>query len=144
LLLLGGFVAITVFVAPVINVALALALLLALLGALAHAFWLWSGVGAWRWIAYVTWPGAALTFLIFIPVSGLLPPALGIAILLLLLAGGLFYVLFFMRRHSEEMKRRLVDGVNGLARLRGWAKSTRPIGQGRESGTSEQRNRSAD
>ncbi len=144
LLLLGGFVAITVFVAPVINVALALALLLALLGALAHAFWLWSSAGAWRWIAYVTWPAAALTFLIFIPVSGLLPPALGIAIMLLLLAGGLSYVLFFMRRHPEEMKRRLVDGATGLSRLRGWAKGVRPIGQGREPGTSEQGNGSAD
>ena len=37
LLLLGGLATITVFVAPVINVALALTLLFALLGALAHA-----------------------------------------------------------------------------------------------------------
>ena len=67
LLLLGGLATITVFVAPVINVALALTLLFALLGALAHAFWLWSGQRAWRWVSYALWPAAALTFLIFIP-----------------------------------------------------------------------------
>ena len=43
LLLLGGLVAITVFVAPVINTALALTLLFAALAGLAHAFWVWSG-----------------------------------------------------------------------------------------------------
>ena len=40
LLLLGGLSAITVWVTPVIHVALAMTLLFALLGGLAHAFWL--------------------------------------------------------------------------------------------------------
>jgi hypothetical protein len=104
LVLLGGLVTITVFVAPVINVALVLTMLFALLGALAHGFWLWSGQRAWRWFSYALWPAAAITFLIFIPLSGLMPPALGIAIMLLLLASGLFYAIYFLRRHAEAIK----------------------------------------
>jgi hypothetical protein len=110
LVLLGGMATITVFVAPVINVALALSLLFALLGALAHGFWLWSGQPAWRWVSYALWPAAAITFLIFIPLSGLIPPALGIAIMLLLLASGLLYAIYFLRRHAEDIKSRLTGG----------------------------------
>jgi hypothetical protein len=103
LALLGGLSTITIFVAPIINVALALALLFALLGGLAHAFWLWSGQAAWRWITYGTWPAAAITFLVFLPVSGVLPPALGIAIILLLAAGGLIYLVSYLRRRAEKI-----------------------------------------
>jgi hypothetical protein len=103
LALLGSLTTITVFVAPIINTALALALLFALLGGLAHAFWLWSGQEAWRWITYVTWPAAAITFLIFLPVSGVLPPALGIAIMLFLSAGGLIYLVYYLRRRAEDI-----------------------------------------
>jgi hypothetical protein len=103
LALLGGLASITVFVAPMINTALALALLFALLGGLAHAFWLWSGQAAWRWITYVTWPAAAITFLVFLPVSGMLPPALGIAIMLILGAGGLMYLVYYLRRRAENI-----------------------------------------
>ena len=110
LMLLGGLTTITVFVAPVINVALALTLLFALLGALAHAFWLWSGQRAWRWVSYALWPAAAITFLVFIPVSGLMPPALGIAIMLLLLASGLLYAIYFLRRHADDIKGGLAGG----------------------------------
>jgi hypothetical protein len=110
LLLLGGLATITVFVAPVINVALALTLLFALLGALAHAFWLWSGQRAWRWVSYALWPAAAITFLIFIPLSGLMPPALGIAIMLLLLASGLLYAIYFLRGHADDLKSGLAGG----------------------------------
>jgi hypothetical protein len=118
LLLLGGLATITVFVAPVINVALALTLLFALLGALAHAFWLWSGQQAWRWLSYALWPAAAVTFLIFIPLSGLMPPALGIAVMLLLLASGLLYAITFLRRHAEEIQSRLAGG----GYRRGWSR----------------------
>src|SRR5512137_1742975 len=54
LALIGGLAAITVFVAPIINTALALALLFALLAGLAHAFSFWSGWAreAWRWVAF--------------------------------------------------------------------------------------------
>jgi hypothetical protein len=111
LFLLGGLVTITVLVAPVINTALALALLMAALGALAHAFGLWSGQRAWRWIGYITWPAALVAFLIFIPVSGLLPPALGIGLILFLAAGGLLYLLLYLRRRAEETRITL-DGRN--------------------------------
>ena len=117
-LLLGGLATITVFVAPVINVALALTLLFALLGALAHGFWLWTGQPAWRWVSYALWPAAAITFLIFIPVSGLMPPALGIAIMLLLLAGGLLYAIYFLRRHADDIR----SGLAGVGYRPGWPK----------------------
>jgi hypothetical protein len=110
LALLGGLASITVFVAPIINTALAMALLFALLGGLAHAFWLWSEQVAWRWITYVTWLAAAVTFLVFIPVSGVLPPALGIAIMLILGAGGLIYLVYYLRRRAEDVKGRLAGG----------------------------------
>lgn len=103
-LMLGGLAAVTVFVAPIINTALAMALLFALLGALAHAFWVWSGRQPWRWVTCVTWPAAAVTFLIYIPVSGFLPPALGIAIMLLLAAGGLLYGVYELRRRWRHVQ----------------------------------------
>jgi len=107
LMLLGGLSAITVFLAPIINTALALGLLFALLGGLAHAFWVWSGQAAWRWVTYVAWPAAAISLAIFIPVSGLLPTALGIAILLFLIAGALVYAVSRLRRYAEEIRARL-------------------------------------
>jgi len=119
LLLLGGLTAITVFVAPVINVALALTMLFALLGALAHGFWLWSGRRAWRWVSYALWPAAAITFLIFIPLSGLMPTALGIAIMLLLLASGLLYAIYFLRRHADDIK----SGLETGSYRSGWSRS---------------------
>jgi hypothetical protein len=128
LLLLGGLTTITVFVAPVINTALALTLLFALLGALAHGFWLWSGQRAWRWVTYVTWPAAAITFLVFIPVSGLLPTALGIAIMLLLMASGVLYGIYFLRRRTEDIKSRLAGGIFPPAWRRGRAERAEPLG----------------
>ncbi len=107
LLLLGGLATLTVFIAPVINTALALTLLFAALGGLAHAFFVWSGQAAWSWLSYVLWPATAIAFLVFIPVSGLLPPALGIGVMLFLLAGGLVYLLSFLRRHAEDLRSRI-------------------------------------
>ena len=109
LALIGGLASITVFVAPIINTALALALLFALSGGLAHAFWLWSGQAAWRWITYVTWLGAAITFLVFLPVSGVLPPAVGIGIMLILGAGGLIYLVYYLRRRAENINQSLTQ-----------------------------------
>ena len=111
LALLGGLATITVFVAPVINTALALALLFAALGGLAHAFWVWSGQPAWRWLTYVAWPAAALTFLIYLPASGVLPPTLGIAIILFLAAGGLIYLVDYLRRRAEGIRAVLPDAA---------------------------------
>jgi|GEM_PF-1518794 len=107
LLLLGGLAALTVFLAPIINTALALALLFALLGGLAHAFWLWSGGAGWRWLSYGAWVAAGGAFTIFIPLSGWLPPALGIAVLLFILAAGLIYLLALLRRHADALRTRL-------------------------------------
>ncbi len=122
LLLIGGLATITVFVAPIINTALALTLLFAALAGLAHAFWLWSGQEPWRWVTYALWPAAAITFLVFIPVSGILPTALGIGVMLLLLAGGLVYLLAFLRRHAAEIRSRLT-GVAPPSNRTGAARS---------------------
>jgi hypothetical protein len=121
LALLGGLSTLTVFVAPIINPALALGLLFALLGGVAHVFWLWSEQPAWRWITYATWPVAVIAFLVYIPVSGLLPPALGIGILCFLLAGGLIYLVYYLRRRVEDVRASLpqaptlvaADGAEG-------------------------------
>jgi len=103
LALIGGLASITVFVAPIINTALALALLSAVSAGLAHAFWFWSGQAAWRWVAFAAWLAAAIAFLIFVPVSGVLPPAVGIGIMLILVAGGLMYLLYYLRRRAENV-----------------------------------------
>jgi hypothetical protein len=112
LALIGGLASITVFVAPIINTALALALLFALLAGLAHAFGLWSGQAreAWRWVAFAGWLAAAIAFLVYVPVSGVLPPALGIAIMLILGAGGLMYLLYYLRRRAENIRGTLTQG----------------------------------
>jgi hypothetical protein len=104
LALLGGLTAITVLVAPLINPALAIALLFAGLAGMAHAFWVWSGVRYWRWLANLAWPAAAITFAIYIPLSGVLPAALGIAILLFLIAGALVYLISILRRQSAAIR----------------------------------------
>ena len=106
LALIGGLASITVFVAPILNTALALALLFAVSAGLAHAFGFWSGQArqAWRWVAFVAWLAAAIAFLIFVPVSGVLPPAIGIGIMLILGAGGLMYLLYYLRRRAENVK----------------------------------------
>lgn len=113
LVLLGGLVAVTVFVAPVLNAALALTLLFAALGGLAYGFSAWSGQTPWRWLAYFLFVATAIAFLVFIPVSGLLPPALGIGIMLLLLAAGLVYALSYLRRWRDELCERLTTDLTG-------------------------------
>jgi hypothetical protein len=107
LMLLGGLIAVTVWVAPVLTPALAMALLFALVGGLAHAIWLWGAHPAWRWISYAAWSGAIVSFLILIPVSGMLPRALSIAITLFLAASGLFYVLYAVRRADQNARERM-------------------------------------
>jgi hypothetical protein len=110
LALIGGLASITVFIAPMIDTAMALALLFAVLGALAHAFWLWSGQAAWRWVAFAGWLAAAVAFLVFVPVSGMLPAAVGIGIMLIVVAGGLMYLVYYLRRRAENIRQSLTQG----------------------------------
>jgi hypothetical protein len=110
LTLLGGLATLTIFLAPIINPALALTSLFALLGGLAHAFWLWSDQPVWRWITYVAWPAAVVSFLIFIPVSGVLPIAVALAVVFFFVAGTLVYVLYLLRRHAEDIRQRAAGG----------------------------------
>ena len=85
----------------------------AALGALSYAFSLWSSYRAWRWLAYFLFAATAITFLVFIPVSGMFPPALGIGIMLFLLAAGLVYGLAFLRRRRDDLQSRLADDLHG-------------------------------
>ncbi len=117
LVLLGGLATMTVFIAPLINIALALALLFALLAGLAHAFQLWSRRAEWRWVAFAGWLAAAVSFLVFVPLSGVLPPAVGIGIMLLLIAGGLTYLFYYLRRRAEDIRSRLAQGVSPGGRV---------------------------
>ncbi len=103
LALLGGLVTVTIFVTPVINTALALALLFAVLGGLAQGFWLYSGQPAWRWLTYLAWPAAIVSFVVFIPLSGIWPAPLGIGVLLFLIAGALVYALSYLRRRRRDL-----------------------------------------
>jgi uncharacterized membrane-anchored protein len=111
LALIGGLASITIFVAPIINTALALALLFALVGGLAHVFGLWSGQArqVWRWVAFAAWLAAAFAFLVYVPVSGVLPPAVGIGLMLILGAGGLMYLLYYLRRRAENIRGNLAQ-----------------------------------
>jgi hypothetical protein len=114
-LLLGGLVAMTVFVAPMINTAMALTLLFASLAALAHAFWLWKEQPWWRWTFYFFVGAAAISFLVYIPVSGIMSTALALAVTLLFLAGGVIYLIYALRRRAEGVRESLVDwgGLRG-------------------------------
>jgi hypothetical protein len=113
LVLLGGLVTVTVFIAPVINTALALTLLFAALGGLAYGFSIWSGHRPWRWLAYFLFVATTITFLVTIAVSDLLPPPLGIAITLFLLAAGLVYALGFVRRWRDTLRDRIASDITG-------------------------------
>jgi len=111
LTLLGGLVAITTFLASdrILHTALALAVLFAALGALAYVFSLWSGNKAWRWITYVSWFSAVITFLIFTAVVHLLPAALSVALLLFLGVGGLVYLVSHLRGRAEQVNNVIVE-----------------------------------
>jgi hypothetical protein len=58
----------------------------------------------------VAWLAAAIAFLIFVPVSGMLPPAVGIGIMLILGAGGLIYLVYYLRRRAENINDSLTQG----------------------------------
>ena len=108
LALLGAMATITVLIAPIIDTALALALLGAALGGVAHAFSTWTGHKAWRWITYVTWPAAVFTFLLWPATSGRLPAAVSIAVILILLGGGLLWLVYYMRGRGEQINGSIV------------------------------------
>jgi hypothetical protein len=111
LLKLGGLTTITVLLTSdgILNTALALSILFALLGGLAFAFSLWSRKKVWRWVAYFLWPASVLTFLIFIAVTEILPAALAIGIILFYVAGGMFYLLYFLRGRAELLNDQIVE-----------------------------------
>lgn len=110
LALLGGLVTVTVFVTPVINTALALALLFAVLGGLAQGFWLYSRQPFWRWLTYLAWPVAVVSFVVYIPLSGVWPAPLGIGVLLFLIAGALAYAVSYLRRRRLDVDALLPAG----------------------------------
>ena len=103
LLLLGGLIALTVFVTSVIHVALALALLFAALGGVAYAIYLWDGTKIWRYLSYLFWPASIFTFFIYLAVAELAHPAVVIATLLFLFAGGGIYLVYYLQSRTESV-----------------------------------------
>ena len=111
LVLLGGLVTITVLFTSggILQTALALAILFAILGGLAFAFSLWSGKKAWRWVTAFLWPSSLLTFLIYIAVAKLLPPVLAIGLILFQVAGGMIYLLYYLRGRAELVNDQILE-----------------------------------
>jgi hypothetical protein len=109
LLMLGGLSAMTVFITKVINTALALAILFAVLGGLAYALSLWSDQKAWQYITYLMWPSSMLTFFIYLAVARLMNTAVVIAVLLFLGAGGLIYLVYFLQGRSDEVNHAIIE-----------------------------------
>lgn len=107
LLLLGGLVSLTVFASSVLPVALALALLFAVLGAIANAIYLWDGGAYWPFLTYLFWPASIITFFIYLAVEDLAHPSVVIATLMFLFAGGCIYLVYYLRNCSESADRAL-------------------------------------
>jgi hypothetical protein len=94
LLLLGGLIGITVYLAEVIlHVTLALTLLFLLTGGIAYWFFLRGEGRAWRFVAALIWPGAVIALTVFLIEEQGLHPALAISMLFFVSAGILVYVL---------------------------------------------------
>jgi hypothetical protein len=76
---------------------LGLSLLFSGLGAIAYGFSIWDGGRGWLAITALVWPGAVITFIIYLTVREWLDPALAISILLLVLTGGVLLVVYGRR-----------------------------------------------
>jgi hypothetical protein len=109
LLLMGGLIAFTVLATEVIHVALALAMLFAMLGGLAYAFFIWYGGKFWRFLSYSLWLAAAISFVIYPAVAEIVHPAIAVMTMLFLMAGGVIYLLYYVRGRSQEMDDILVE-----------------------------------
>lgn len=113
LLVLGGMVAFTVLLTidGTLHTALAIAILFGAIGALAYGFSVWSGLKVWRLITFAMLPASLLTFMIYIIVTGIVHPALGIMLILLLIAAALAYSVLYLRGRAQWVR-------NALAGLR--------------------------
>lgn len=102
LLLAGGVTALTVYltVEALLDVALAIALLFAVLGVIAYAFFEHDEGRGWRFVAALNWLGALLSMTVYITVAGWLHPALAAAIYAFLAAGVILYV-GFLRNNAK-------------------------------------------
>jgi hypothetical protein len=104
LLLAGGLSALTVYltVEAFLDVALAIALLFAVLGGIAYAFFEHDEGRGWRVVAALNWLGALASMTVYVTVAGWLHPALAAAIYAFLAAGLVLYVRF--RRNNAKGK----------------------------------------
>lgn len=104
LLLAGGLSALTVYltVEAFLDVALAIALLFAVLGVIAYAFFEYDEGRGWRFVAALNWLGALLSMTVYVTVSGWLHPALAAAIYAFLAAGAILYVRFLGKNAKDK------------------------------------------
>lgn len=100
ILVLGGLVALAVYLTSAMNlhVALGLAALLTMLGAIALSFFAHGEGRAWRFVGTAAWLGALISVAIYAVVIGWLPPAIAIATLCFVAASILISV--FTRRQN--------------------------------------------
>jgi len=103
LLLLGGLVTATVFLSMAINVALALTLLFGALAGIAHGFYLWSNARFWRWLVWSMGSCALITFIIWVPVSNMLPLWMSLPFTFAVLAGLVYYGIEILRRRTDDL-----------------------------------------
>jgi hypothetical protein len=109
LLLTGSLIAVTVYAAGYIHTALALMLLFAAIGGMAQAFRLMNELPIWRWITYLAWLACAVSLLVLVGTSGLLPDALQVAAALFLAAAGLVYIVSYLRHRGDKIRSNLVE-----------------------------------
>ena len=109
LALVGGMIALSVYLTELLNTPEVLAILFASMGALSFSFARWSGKKAWNWISALMSIGFVIPFMFYLIVQELLPTPVAIAIILFLLAGGLIYLLVFVRSQADEVKRAQMD-----------------------------------
>lgn len=96
LLLAGGLSALTVYLIleMFLDVTLAIALLLGVLGGIAYAFFEYDEGRGWRFVAALNWLGAIATLSVYLVIAGWLHPTLAVAIYAFLAAGAILYVRF--------------------------------------------------
>ncbi len=104
LLMTGGFIALTVFLAEDLwmPVALAITALFGMMGLTSFVFQHTEGGRGWRYVTWLNWVAALIALTVFLVEDLYLPVSLALATLFFLSAGLLFYVVY--RRKDADAR----------------------------------------